>query len=149
QIDDLFLASTIFPETGATYRINDADMQAFADWQSARRAHPLTSGLRVAWACNMMGARDGDALTAKAIALGPAFAWISHTWDHADLTNMSYADAYAEFSQNDQALRGRGLMPYMTANLVTPGITGLDNPNALLAAYDVGVRQVVSDTSIQ
>ena len=77
----------------------------------------------------MQGSRGvaNDPLTAKAVALGPTFSWISHTWDHADLTNMSYADAFTEFSLNDQAIRGLGLTPYATANLVTPGITGLDN----------------------
>jgi len=148
QIDDLFLASDIYPETGVTYRINSADLQSLAVWQAVRRANPLVAGLRVAFACNMMGAKDGDGLTTAAVSLGSQFAWISHTWDHADLTTMSYANAYTEFSINDQALRGRGLMPYMTTNLVTPGITGLDNQNAMQAAYDVGVRQLVSDTSI-
>ena len=54
----------------------------------------MTAGLRLAWAANLQGSRGvaNDPLTAKAVALGPTFAWISHTWDHADLTNMSYAD---------------------------------------------------------
>jgi uncharacterized protein (TIGR03382 family) len=150
QIDDLFLASNIYPGTGTTYRMTGADMQALADWQRARCTNPLTQGLRLAWAANMWGARNGtaDPLTAKAVELGPTFEWMSHTWDHADLTNMSYADAYTEFALNDQAFRNLGLQPYATGNLVTPMITGLRNPNAMQAAYDVGVRQLVSDTSV-
>jgi hypothetical protein len=150
QIDDLFLASDIYPATGLTYRMTGADMQALADWQAARRANPLTAGLRLAWAANLQGSRGvaSDGLTAKAVELGPTFSWISHTWDHADLTTMSYADAYQEFSLNDQTIRGLGLQPYATANLVTPGITGLDNAMAMQAAYDVGIRYLVSDTSI-
>ena len=95
------------PGTGATYRMTDHDMQALADWQTARRADPLVAGLRLAWAANLQGSRGvaNDPLTAKAVELGPTFAWISHTWDHADMTNMSYADAYSEFSQNDQTIR--------------------------------------------
>ena len=150
QIDDLFLASTLYPETGATYRMTDKDMQQLADWQSARRAHPLVSGLRLAWVANLEGSRGvaADPLTAKAVALGPAFSWISHTWDHADMNNMSYADAYAEFTRNDQSIRSLGLNPYTIQNLVTPGISGLDNPNVMQAAHDVGIRQLVSDTSV-
>ena len=74
--------------------MTDHDMQALADWQSARRADPMTAGLRLAWAANLQGSRGvaNDPLTAKAVELGPTFAWISHTWDHADMTNMSYAD---------------------------------------------------------
>jgi MYXO-CTERM domain-containing protein len=150
QIDDLFLASNIYPGTGTTYKITPADMQALADWQRARRANPLSAGLRLAWAANMWGARNGtaDPLTAKAVELGPTFEWMSHTWDHADLTNMSYADARDEFGLNDQSFRSLGLSPYTVSNLVTPMITGLGNVNAMQAAYDVGVRQLVSDTSV-
>ena len=53
QIDDLFLSSAIY--TGGVYRITDADMQAFADWQTAKRANPLTAGFRAAWAANGAG----------------------------------------------------------------------------------------------
>ena len=64
------------------------------------------------------------------------------------MTNMSYATAYSEFSQNDQTIRHLGLTPYAVQNLVTPGITGLDNASVMQAAYDVGIRQLVSDTSV-
>ena len=53
QIDDLFLSSAIY--TGGVYRITDADMQAFADWQTATRANPLTAGFRAAWAVQRRG----------------------------------------------------------------------------------------------
>jgi hypothetical protein len=150
QIDDLFLASDLYPGTGATYRITDKDMQQLADWQNARRTHPLAAGLRLAWVANLEGSRGvaSDPLTAKAVALGPAFSWISHTWDHADMNNMSYAAAYSEFTRNDQSVRNLGLNPYAIQNLVTPGISGLDNPNVMQAAHDVGIRQLVSDTSV-
>ena len=70
QIDDLFLASTIY--TGGTYRITDADMQALADWQAQARTRPLAASLRLSWAANGSGSqsRPGDPLTAKAVALG-------------------------------------------------------------------------------
>ncbi len=42
---------------------------------------------------------DGDALTAKAQAIGDGFAWINHTWDHLDMTSMDYATAYSEFTR--------------------------------------------------
>jgi MYXO-CTERM domain-containing protein len=148
QIDDLFLASDIYPDKGLTYRMTDHDMQALADWQNGRRANPMTAGLRLAWAANLQGSGSADPLTAKAVALGTTFEWISHTWDHADMTNQNYAKAYTEFTQNDQTIRHLGLTPYATQNLVTPGITGLDNAAVMQAAYDVGIRQLVSDTSV-
>jgi len=150
QIDDIFLASAIYQGASPTYRITGAELQTFADWQSAQRAQPLTAAFRAAFAFNAYGARPAgqDDLTDKARMLGPAFGWINHTWDHKELTAMAYADAYQEFSQNDQFGRGSGLARYNTENLVTPGITGLDNPEVMRAAYDIGIRQLVSDTSV-
>ena len=149
QIDDLFLSSAIY--TGGVYRITDADMQAFADWQTAKRANPLTAGFRAAWAVNGAGSssRPGDPLTAKAVALGPTFEWINHTWDHPVLDTLSYADALTEFMKNDQYLRALGLMPYQTINAVTPNISGLTSPDAMRAIHDSGIQQIVSDTSVQ
>src|SRR4029077_20031366 len=56
QLDDLFLASTLYPETGGPYRITGAEMQPLANWQQARRANPLLTGLRLAFALNAQGA---------------------------------------------------------------------------------------------
>ena len=149
QIDDLFLSSAIY--TGGVYRITDADLQAFADWQTATQAKPLTAGFRTAWACNGAGSssRPGDPLTAKAVALGPTFEWINHSWDHPVLDGLSYADVLQEFTQNDQYLRGLGLMPYATINAVTPNISGLGSADAMRAIHDTGIQQIVSDTSVQ
>ena len=147
QIDDFFLASSIY--TGGTYRINDADLQALADWQNLMRAQPLTADFRLAWAVNGQGSQSmpGDPLTAKALALGPTFSWINHSWDHPILDTLSYADVVTEFSRNDTYIRSLGLAPYTTANVVTPSISGLASADAMQAIHDVGIRQLVSDTS--
>jgi hypothetical protein len=147
QIDDLFLASTIY--TGGTYRISDADLQAFADWQQATQTNPMTADFRATWAVNGAGSaqQPGDPLTAKVVALGPAFAWINHSWDHPVLDTLSYAAVLMEFTQNDQFLRGLGLMPYATVNAVTPNISGLGSADAMRAIHDAGIQQIVSDTS--
>ena len=147
EIDDLFLSSAIY--TGGVYRITDADMQAFADWQAATRANPLTAGLRISWAANGAGSssRPGDPLTAKAVALGPTFEWINHSWDHPVLDTLSYADVVTEFTRNDQYLRGLGLIPYDAVNAVTPNVSGLGSADAMRAIHDFGIQQIVSDTS--
>jgi len=148
QLDDFFLASVIYPVTGTTYRCTAADLQALASWQNALRNDPVTAQVRAAFAFNANGARPAgqDPLTDKARELAPAFAWINHTWDHADLNPMAYAAAFEEFSKNHQYASG-GLSPYSVENLVTPGISGLDNPEVMRAAHDVGIRQLVSDTT--
>ena len=148
QIDDFFLASAIYPMAG-TYRITADDLQAFTNWQAARQAEPLTAQFRAAFAFNAFGAKPPgrDGLTDKALALGPTFAWINHTWDHAEMDAMSYADAFSELSQNNQYGVGSGLGRYSPENLVTPSMTGLGNAEVMRAAYDIGIRQVISDGS--
>jgi MYXO-CTERM domain-containing protein len=147
QVDDLFLASALY--TGGTYRITDTDLQAFADWERAVRSNPVAAGFRVAFALNGYGSsmRPGDPLTAKAVALGTTFEWINHTWDHLVLDTLSYASVLNEFTQNDQFLRGLGLSPYATINAVTPNVSGLGSADAMRAIHDVGIQQIVSDTS--
>jgi MYXO-CTERM domain-containing protein len=79
--------------------------------------------------------------------LGPTFSWINHSWDHPILDGLSYADVLTEFTRNDTYLRGLGLTPYATANVVTPSISGLASADAMRAIHDAGIRQLVSDTS--
>jgi MYXO-CTERM domain-containing protein len=149
QIDDFFLASAIYTG-GPPYRINDADLQALADWQNGMQAEPQFADLRLAWAVNGSGSQSmpGDPLTAKAIALGPTFSYINHSWDHPILDGLSYADVLTEFTRNDTFLKGMGLTPYTTVNAVTPSISGLASADAMRAINDAGIRQIVSDTSV-
>jgi hypothetical protein len=69
------------------------------------------------------------------------------SWDHPVLDGLSYADALEEITQNDQFLRGLGLMSYATINAVTPNISGLGSADAMRAIHDAGIMQIVSDTS--
>jgi len=175
QIDDLFLASLLYPNCiggpcgdggaavgsapvatigdagaadGRTYRLTDLDLQALADWQHGPRGNPLTADLRFDWALNGYGTGAADPLTIRAQALGPSFKWISHTWDHTLLDNVSYAVALAEFTRNNTLVSSLGLLPYDIRSLVTPAISGLNNPDAIHAAFDAGIRFLVDDTSV-
>jgi MYXO-CTERM domain-containing protein len=146
QIDDLFLASRMY-DGSSPVRITDADLQAFFDWQKERQQNAVTAGFRAAFCVNAAKAVDGDALTAKAQAIGSGFAWIDHTWDHQDMTSMDYATAFSEFTRNDDRVAQLGLMPYDTSVAVTPDVSGLANANVLGAAAATGIRYLVSDTS--
>ena len=150
QIDDFFLASEIYPGAGATYRITAADLTAFLAWQKARRADSLTAQLRSTFAFNAAGAkpRQSDGLVDEALGAAASFTWINHTWAHHVMTSMSYADASEAILLNNQYAKSVGLAPYSVENLVTPEISGLDNPEAMRAVFDVGVRQLVTDTSV-
>ncbi len=60
---------------------------------------------------------------------------------------MSLKTASSELSQNNQDAANLGLSKFTKASLVTPEISGLNRSNAMRAAYNNGVRNVVSDFS--
>jgi hypothetical protein len=60
---------------------------------------------------------------------------------------VDYETALVEFVQYDAIARTLSLSKYEMVNLVNPQISGLDNPAAMKAAYDAGIRYLVSDTS--
>jgi len=144
QIDDLLIDDDMY--LGGSYRMSDVDMNVVRAWQAQQKSI-AGPDFRLAWAFNAYGAFDGDPLTAACKASSGEFHWISHTWDHTNLDSMSYADAFAEFDQNDKFAKSQGWSNYTTMNLVTPEVSGLTNPAAMKAAWDVGIRYTISDTS--
>ena len=135
-------------QTGLSYRTTGADLTALLAWQRARQAQPVSQQLVLNFAMIGIGAAGGyvpDTLTPVAQANASQFRWINHTYDHLNWDTISYTTAAAE-TTNDNAISARlGLQPYNIASLVTPAITGLTNAAALQAAYDSGVRQIVTD----
>jgi heparan sulfate-N-deacetylase len=146
QIDDILIDDDIYGGTYA-YRMTDADLKATRQWQSGQQSQPGNASFRLAYAFNAFGASATDPLTLAVQQYSSSFNWISHTWDHTNLDGMNYAQAFAEFDQNDSFAKSQGWANYTTVNLVCPEISGLTNPAALQAAWDVGIRFMVSDTS--
>ncbi len=164
QIDDMFMSDAVrtanlpcdssASAVGATYRMSSSDMQAIASWQKNKQAQPIARELRLCFAFNGCGVGQVDAdhsvedtLTPEALRLRAQFHWVSHTYDHAGMDNMDGTTARAEIQQNLAMARDLGLAPFSPHSLVTPGMSGLNNPDVLLAAHDSGVRYLVSDAS--
>lgn len=160
QVDDVFLDAHIWEEgtacgadteqNNAFYRMTADDLQAVIDWQTARRGQPTTAAFRFDFAFNgegTTGIYNPDTLTPMAVEHQALFKWINHTFTHANLDEVSYAEAYDEFEQNNQTAQQLGLSTYTRHNLVTPDVSGLENPAAMQAAFDTGVRNVVTDAS--
>jgi hypothetical protein len=166
QVDDLFIedsnwlpatpCGTDVDETGAFYRISEEDLQAVIHWQNARRSEAVSAQTTLTMAFNGCGAAvgededsDPDSLTRAALDGQAMFYWVNHTYGHANLDDVDYATANAEIQQNTalvwETLR---LTNYSLASMVTPDVSGLNNPDFLQAAYDDGVRYLVSDTSV-
>jgi len=161
QVDDYFIDDTEWlpstqcntnPDgTGTTYRINAADLSSLINWQTGVQSQPLTSNFVLSMAFNGFGAQPGsytpDDLTPATQASQAAFKWINHTFDHTNLDAADYATATSEITQNNATAATLGFTFFDQRNMVTPDISGLTNPNFLQAAFDSGVRYLVTDTS--
>jgi hypothetical protein len=147
QVDDLFLADALY--AGGTYRITAGELQAALDYQNAKRQQATTADMRFQFAFNGYGTvvAAPDALAAKAQQLGSVFHYISHTYDHASLDAATYDQTRAEISRNVDVAGQLSLAPFSVVNLVTPGVSGLNNAEAMRAIFDGGVRYLVTDTS--
>ena len=147
QVDDLFLASDIW--TGGTYRLSGADLNDALAWVDRRRARASTRDFLVSLVFNGALASEGDPLTDAAIAQDGEWSWINHTFRHANMDIIGYADALEEYTLNIQLAGDLPLNEFDARSLVTGNVSGLVNPNAMQAALDAGIRQVVTDTTAE
>ncbi|HEV8614136.1 MAG TPA: hypothetical protein VGU22_01455 [Methylomirabilota bacterium] len=152
QVDDLFIASDSFG--GGVYRMTGNDLRAAIAWQTRVQQDPVSRALRLHLAFNGSGTTGvaNDTLTPVARANRGLFKWISHTYGHENLDAASYSTAWDELALNHQFAQtmrftDAALKAYSIQSLVTPEISGLSNPAFLEAAWDFGVRYVVSDAS--
>jgi hypothetical protein len=148
QIDDIFIDDDVYG--GGIYRINAIDWAATVAWQKQRELQSQTSDLRLHMAFNgegTTGTYTPDLLTPAVDLTDSEFPWINHTYSHENLDAVSYDVAYQEITRNNQTAASMGFANYDRRALVTPDISGLSNPAAMSAAYDAGVRFLVSDTS--
>jgi hypothetical protein len=153
QVDDIFIDTDIF--TGGVYRMTSSDAMAVIAWQTRVQMQPVSRDVRLHFAFNGEGATGiypNDTLTPTLKMFRGLFKWISHTYDHEVLDAATYQMAWDELMRNHQVARDLRLTDkqlgiYTIQSLVTPEISGLSNPDFLRAAWDFGVRYVVSDTS--
>jgi hypothetical protein len=164
QVDDIFIdgaewvpstpCGTPVDQTGSTYRTTGADWNAIINWQTSKQSDPLTANLALTTAFNGYGTTPDagyspDTLTPAAIATQQDTNWVSHTYDHTNLDNVDYATAASEITQNNAVAQNTlNLTNYSIDSMVTPDVSGLTNPNFLQAAYDNGIRYLVTDTSV-
>ncbi len=150
QIDDLFLPNQIY-KSEAKYRITAEDLQSILDWQKEKHNQTTTGQLRLAMGFNAYGTTDPfspDTLTPVAKRNKGAFEWITHTYHHLDWDELGYATALSELRKNDAWAREVDLLgEYESYNLITPEYSGLENPLAMRAAREAGIRYVVGDNS--
>jgi hypothetical protein len=164
QIDDLFIdgaewvpstpCSTPVDQTGYTYRNNATDWQTSTNWQASQRTSAITPNFTYTIAFNGYGTTPDagyspDTLTPAVKQTQSQYYWVSHTFDHLNLNNVSYATADYELTQNIQtATNTLHLTNFTKAAMVTPDVSGLATPNFLQDASANGIQYLVTDTSI-
>ena len=150
QVDDVFLADDIWPI--GEFRQSAKDWLATIVWQTGFRLRTLGRNFRYDMAFNGLGTVPGeylpDDLTPFVRTNKAMFKWISHTYSHPYLDDINYTNALTEITKNNQAATGLGLPNFSRLNMVTPNISGLSNAFFIQAAYDAGIRYLVTDTSI-
>ena len=162
QVDDLFLhndrwlpstpCGTPVDGTGNDVRMTGVDLKTTVAWQRLRRLDPMTRDLRLTMAYNGYGAQKDvyapDTLTPAVRSYQGDFYWVSHTFTHETLdVPTTYAMTQDELTRNQRTAKQLKFRLYSPMNLVTPNVSGLGNLEAMRAAWDAGVRYVVSDTS--
>jgi hypothetical protein len=160
-VDDVFIEDaewtpdtpcTTDPElTGYSYRITGDDLQTVIDWLAAKQAQTATQNFQFDLVFNGKGATrrayKPDTLTPKARANQALFKWTNHSFKHTNLDSVSYRVAARTIRKNNAMAVKLRLDQYSTENMVTPDVSGLTNPGFLQAAFDLGIRYLVTDTS--
>jgi len=161
QIDDVFLDDDTWAPTTAcgtsvdtsttTYRITGTDFRNMVTWQKVVRNNPEFKYTSLDMTFNGYGtskdAYTDTTLTTAAKQNQNQFIWTNHTYDHSDLSLVDYTFAKSELDQNNAVAKTLRLSNYTTTAMVTPDVSGLRNAAFLQAAYDTGIRYLVSDTS--
>ncbi|MBM3269631.1 MAG: hypothetical protein FJZ01_18530 [Candidatus Sericytochromatia bacterium] len=149
QVDDLFLPTRLWGQAESQpFRLTGDDLRGVAAWQATVRARPTTGNFRLELAFNGGGIYSGDSLAAAAFDLSAEFAWVNHTFTHRNLDGATYWETLGELRDNHAAAAALRLANYGALGLVTPEVSGLGNPGAMAAAYDFGIRYLVSDASL-
>ncbi len=161
---------TSVDNTGVTHRMVGDDLTAVSNWQALRRQQPLTADFKITMAFNGWGTSPNydyravggndtliiggstapatlDTLTPAAVEQQQNYYWTSHTYDHENLDHISYAAASQEITLNNAVATQLGLDNYSLRFIVQPDVSGLGNADFLRAAYDNGIRYVLSNTS--
>jgi hypothetical protein len=146
------------------YRITGQDLETLVNWQRNIRSNPQFARFKISLAFNGIGttpdggASPGDSLVSESQFRKNEFYWINHTWDHENLdcydpvpnsgvcTPATYSESLPEITRNVQVSNSLDL-PLDDVSMVTPAISGLNNPAFLSAAASQGLKYLISDLS--
>ena len=160
HVDDLFLTTDMATAGGSKplFRLTPSDLNTFAQKRKAEFSSSTHNpDFRIEFAYNGAGVlEEGGGYEEDDLYLAcknvlPDYNWVSHTYTHLDLNPASYEDTDKEMKFNISF--GRKLAEgsegtFSFHSLVTPGISGLFNANAIKAIKANGISYVMGDNSV-
>eukprot|EP00033_Pygsuia_biforma_P003381 GCRY01003704.1.p1 GENE.GCRY01003704.1~~GCRY01003704.1.p1 ORF type:complete len:2174 (-),score=503.42 GCRY01003704.1:287-6808(-) len=164
HIDDLFLGTFLYDPAieavgGATYRVNEFDLNIMIKEQDEVNARIPGSNWRVEHAYNGLGVwvNGGpgvDELFEYCRTILDKFYWLTHTFTHTLLDDITYEQVLWEIEENEKLAidlfnltdPDSPVAQYWSSHsIVTPGISGLFTGHSLEALMDKGISGAVGD----
>lgn len=160
QIDDYLTPTKIWNPLPhikrIEYRTSVSDIQSFIDFQkNVLRPETKDEQYKIEMAFNgkgtfLYGGEGIDLLSNFTIKNAHEFFWVSHTYSHPELNDISYNEMIAEVNNNIDAakyLLRDNFHLFSEFGLVTPRISGLYNKDALKAMYDLNISYLIGDNT--
>lgn len=160
QIDDYLTPTKIWSPIPHVkrleYRTSVFDIQSFIDFQKHfLRPETQDEKYKIEMAFNgkgtfLYGGEGVDPLSNFSIKNAHEFFWVSHTYSHPELNDITYNEMIAEVNNNIDAakyLLRDNYHLFSEFGLVTPRISGLYNKDALKAMYDLNISYLIGDNT--
>jgi hypothetical protein len=157
--DDMWNTTTMTDTSGLTFRMGSTDLNAFVNWQKSARTkyNGVASNLKIEWPFNAEGTTgiyNPDTLTSALLTNKNEFNFISHTYTHQNLDAVNAATTNTELTNNNNYAVSKTFnsgtttgSKYFKDAMIQPDISGLYNATFQQAAYNWGIRYLISDRS--
>jgi hypothetical protein len=157
--DDMWNTTTMTDTNSVPFRLSGSDFTAFVNWQKGVRTkyNGVASNLKIEWPFNAEGTTGiykPDTLTAAVLANKNEFNFISHTYTHQNLDTINAATTQTELQKNQGYANRNDFKSgtttgsqYFKDAMIQPDISGLYNATFQQAAYNWGIRYMISDRS--
>lgn len=157
QVDDFFLSTRLWEPTKLQiYRVNQNEISNFIIWQkSIMQSITGNPNFKIELAFNGWGVLDNGTIAHDQLYIFTRtrveeFNWVSHTFSHPNLNDMLFEPIDSDLKKNiDFADNFFGPFKnyFSPQSIVTPGISGLFNKDAIRALLNNKIFYAIGDNS--
>lgn len=157
QVDDFFLSTRIWEPTKLEiYRVSPAEIENFITWQKGVMQYFTNNrNFKIEMAFNGFGVQDNGTISHDQLYLVlknrvEEFNWVSHTYAHPILNDMQFNPIDQDLKKNinfAENFLGPLKSYYSPNSIVTPGISGLFNKDAIRSFFNNQIISAVGDNS--